>query len=423
MPAQSMAGLLAFDSWHELNYHTSGRTADKQHLPKPLGVTPTMTRGGNPMTDPRQSAGTLTVSRGPGVGRRFSIGAAPVTIGRDAQCDIQVDDTWVSRRHARIAWSGTEYIVEDLGSTNGTYVNSERLGAPRALQSGDLLQLGEQVELAFQMSVPAPLEEVSVLPDFPPSPRGEAGLPRAHAPRSQPIPGQKGPSLRRGKTGVWALALAGLLLSLIVAGGAYHLLSDKRPQVADAPAAQAVPPQPAATPTPIAPRATSTSVPPAATPTPIAPRATPTSVPPATTPTPINAQADTTFVGPMTISRRGTNASAQSGEIEFQTSADGAAVVSLAYSLIQGKCSYVSGSASTTITGSSKSTLYPEEPVPITNGRFILDFMGIQVTGNLDSPLEAHGEITIRKQETIQSPSYQQFTCDYGTWTWNAEAQ
>ena len=184
------------------------------------------------MTGSHQSAATLTISRGPGVGRRFDIGAAPVTIGRHVQCDIQVDDTWMSRRHARIAWTGTAYIIEDLESTNGTYINGERVGAPRALKSGDLLQLGERVELAFRVSVPAPLHEVPVLPDIAPSPGSKTGPPPAHAPHPQPIPVQKGSFLQRGKAKVWVLALLGLFLILIVGGGAYYLLSDQGQRIA-----------------------------------------------------------------------------------------------------------------------------------------------------------------------------------------------
>jgi len=116
------------------------------------------------MSGPRQPVATLTISHGPGAGKRFFIGGAEVTIGRHAQCDVQMDYTWISRRHARIAWSGMGYIVEDLGGTNGTFVNDERVVGPRALKSGDLLQLGEQPQLALQVRVSAPWHEVSVLP-------------------------------------------------------------------------------------------------------------------------------------------------------------------------------------------------------------------------------------------------------------------
>jgi hypothetical protein len=177
------------------------------------------------MSGSHQPAATLAISRGPGVGKRFDLGAAPVTIGRHAQCDIQVEDTWMSRRHARIAWTGTEYIIEDLGSTNGTYVNGERIAAPRALKSGDLLQLGERVQLAFRARVPAPPQEAPVRPDVAPSPASRTGPPPAHAPQPQPVPVQKRSFLQRGKARVWGLALLGLVLILVVGGGAYYLLT------------------------------------------------------------------------------------------------------------------------------------------------------------------------------------------------------
>jgi len=204
------------------------------------------------MTDSRQPAATLTMTRGPGAGRRFDIGAAAVTIGRDAQNDVPVEGTWVSRQHVRIAWTGTEYIVEDLGSTNGTFVNGERVGGPRALRSGDFLQLGEQVELAFEVRVSAPLHEEPALPGVAPSPRSSAGQPRAHAPSSQPVPAQKESFLRRKRVWVWALALLGVLLILTAGGVAYYLLSDKGQPAAETPAVQAALPQPTTvTPTPI----------------------------------------------------------------------------------------------------------------------------------------------------------------------------
>ncbi|MFN2241590.1 MAG: FHA domain-containing protein [Anaerolineae bacterium] len=123
------------------------------------------------MASSRQATGILTLSRGPGVGTRFDIGAAPVTIGRQDQCEVQVPGTWVSRRHARIAWTGTGYIVEDLGSTNGTFVNGERVSGPRALRPGDRLQLGEQVEFAFDARLAAPVPKETALPSAaPPQP-------------------------------------------------------------------------------------------------------------------------------------------------------------------------------------------------------------------------------------------------------------
>jgi hypothetical protein len=124
----------------------------------------------------------------------------------------------------------------------------------------------------------------------------------------------------------------------------------------------------------------------------------------------------------MTVSSPGENATAAGGEIEFVTSADGTAIVSLSYVLENDECSYESESVSVTITGGG-STLTPGEPVRIANGKFVFDLLGIQATGQLNSPSEASGTITIKTQQSVDSPSFQQFTCDYGTWTWSANAQ
>lgn len=172
------------------------------------------------MRDPGQPRATLTVTRGLGAGRRLEIGAVPVTLGRHDQCEIQVQDTWVSRQHARIAWSGTAYVVEDLGSTNGTFVNDERVVAPRALRSGDVLRLGDEVELAFHMRVSAPAQEV---PEFP----GVA--PQAYAPVSPAPPGERSVPRRR-RSWLWALVVVGVLLILGIGAGAYFLLSSEKEQ-------------------------------------------------------------------------------------------------------------------------------------------------------------------------------------------------
>jgi pSer/pThr/pTyr-binding forkhead associated (FHA) protein len=104
------------------------------------------------------AAAALSVRRGPGAGTRFQIEAPAVTIGRHAQCDFQVDDRWLSRQHARITWTGIGYALEDLGSTNGTYLNGERVSGPRGLNPGDVVQLGEEVELVFEVAAPERLE-------------------------------------------------------------------------------------------------------------------------------------------------------------------------------------------------------------------------------------------------------------------------
>jgi len=65
------------------------------------------------------------------------------TIGRNDDNDIVLPGALVSRYHARIDWTGVEYVVEDLHSTNGTWVNDELITAPVSLKDGDTLRFGD----------------------------------------------------------------------------------------------------------------------------------------------------------------------------------------------------------------------------------------------------------------------------------------
>ena len=66
----------------------------------------------------------------------------PVVIGRSPGADIVLGDDFVSGRHARVLPSGESAVVEDLGSTNGTVLNGERLSAPARLKVGDVIDIG-----------------------------------------------------------------------------------------------------------------------------------------------------------------------------------------------------------------------------------------------------------------------------------------
>lgn len=94
----------------------------------------------------------LVLQRGAEAGRRWPLDRnRSLTIGRDEGCDIHLPDRQVSRRHARIFWGGDQYLVEDLGSKNGTHVNGQevRPNTPCALQDGDELQIALRFKLAF----------------------------------------------------------------------------------------------------------------------------------------------------------------------------------------------------------------------------------------------------------------------------------
>ena len=78
-------------------------------------------------------------------GTSFEIGPG-VTVGRAAGCHIALpDDTFVSQLHARVFERSGQVYVEDLGSTNGTYVNGHRVSAPTPMHRGDSLQVGSTI--------------------------------------------------------------------------------------------------------------------------------------------------------------------------------------------------------------------------------------------------------------------------------------
>jgi pSer/pThr/pTyr-binding forkhead associated (FHA) protein len=64
------------------------------------------------------------------------------TMGRGVECELRLDDTYVSQQHARIFDRGGNWYVEDLGSTNGTFVNEQKLAAPAMLTPGDKIRVG-----------------------------------------------------------------------------------------------------------------------------------------------------------------------------------------------------------------------------------------------------------------------------------------
>jgi EmrB/QacA subfamily drug resistance transporter len=97
-------------------------------------------------TPPRRRIGELRVASGPEPGRMFALGEETV-LGRDPAADIVLADPKgeLSRRHARVGVTGGVVVVEDLGSTNGTLLNGERIGQARALRNGDRIEIGDYV--------------------------------------------------------------------------------------------------------------------------------------------------------------------------------------------------------------------------------------------------------------------------------------
>src|SRR5436190_12245563 len=94
----------------------------------------------------------LIMRSGPTPGASFTLEGDQLTVGRDATNEIVINDAEISRRHARLTFQGGKYVLEDLGSTNGTFVNGQRLAGPRVLKAGEVVSFGEQIILVFEVS-------------------------------------------------------------------------------------------------------------------------------------------------------------------------------------------------------------------------------------------------------------------------------
>ncbi|MGE3631548.1 MAG: diguanylate cyclase [Sandaracinaceae bacterium] len=88
--------------------------------------------------------GCLVIIYGDDLGRRVPLGAEPTVLGRSSKCDVQLDQESVSRNHARITRNRANYVIHDLGSTNGTYVNDELVDEV-VLRDGDLVKVGRTI--------------------------------------------------------------------------------------------------------------------------------------------------------------------------------------------------------------------------------------------------------------------------------------
>jgi diguanylate cyclase (GGDEF)-like protein len=97
-----------------------------------------------PRVDSGEACLVLVYPPGPDMGKRFPLQRTEVVLGRGSDCDIQVDRDSVSRRHARVFRNGDQWMVEDLGSTNGSYVNDVPVQRS-ILRDSDFLKIGAAI--------------------------------------------------------------------------------------------------------------------------------------------------------------------------------------------------------------------------------------------------------------------------------------
>jgi hypothetical protein len=89
-------------------------------------------------------AGLVVIAPPEAAGRRYALDEE-LTLGRAPGCRITLDDTFVSQLHARVFEQAGTWFVEDLGSTNGTFLNRDKVAGPAAMRPGDRLRVGSVV--------------------------------------------------------------------------------------------------------------------------------------------------------------------------------------------------------------------------------------------------------------------------------------
>lgn len=176
----------------------------------------------------------FVVKAGPTPGAAFDLTKEVTLLGRDVTNDISLGDPEVSRQHARVTRTPGGYVLEDLGSTNGSFVNGERLVAPRVLASGDLIGLGENVTLSFEGASPETAE--TVMGDA--VQHGAAPTPEAMQEAiAQPTPVPMAEAEQKGGSGsrTWLIAGAGCLVLLVLCAATLFLMDAFIPDVLYAP--------------------------------------------------------------------------------------------------------------------------------------------------------------------------------------------
>ena len=101
--------------------------------------------GGDPSALPKLRVRSAAGLR---AGSAYDVSQGAV-LGRGEQADIRLEDTFASSRHAQLISHGGQIVVEDLGSTNGTYLNGEPLSGPQPLHPGDRIRIGDS-EFSFE---------------------------------------------------------------------------------------------------------------------------------------------------------------------------------------------------------------------------------------------------------------------------------
>jgi hypothetical protein len=149
--------------------------------------------------------------KGPQPGEQFTFTKNTIALGRRDDNDVVINDPQISRRHASLTWEEGTFVLRDLGSANGTFLNAVGITEPHVLREGDAIGLGSDVVLSF--SIMGSLDKTMVM--------SGTGIRREMAERGAAFPGAAPPVARPSPQTSWSgLVIVGLIAFLLVGIGA-----------------------------------------------------------------------------------------------------------------------------------------------------------------------------------------------------------
>jgi uncharacterized protein YraI len=191
--------------------------------------------------NPNPSQLQLVVHAGPLAGKGFPITGDTLTFGRGSDNDIVLDDTQVSRNHARLIRQDDEVIIEDLGSTNGTLVNGKPIAGQHLLQPADIISIGSSVFGVKGFVAPSTIgvtqismEKRNYPPPVPSAPPSPPRIPSPPPRRAAPAAPKAEPS-RLNMLVIGGLVALILVVVVIAAVTAYFLTQERGSGVAGIP--------------------------------------------------------------------------------------------------------------------------------------------------------------------------------------------
>lgn len=187
----------------------------------------------------------LVVRQGPVPGQVFELNRNEISIGRDIANDFVINDAEVSRKHAMLTLEGDRYKIEDFNSTNGTYIDGQRLIGPHLMEIGEIIMFGDNVGVVFDgepatpdLAAPSPVDlgatPVAAIP-APPESYAQPILPPQPDLTDYPMAQQTAPEAEleppteTGKKplNTWLLAGCGCLLVIVLLAVAVLVFIDQ----------------------------------------------------------------------------------------------------------------------------------------------------------------------------------------------------